>query len=76
MYIESSQAKLGDTARLVSPFFAHSSTNKHCLKFYYHMKGRHIGELICISDHSYKLEILGRLEAKKLCMLLEIFWYA
>uniref|UniRef100_H2YNR0 MAM domain-containing glycosylphosphatidylinositol anchor protein 1 n=1 Tax=Ciona savignyi TaxID=51511 RepID=H2YNR0_CIOSA len=45
MYIEASVTKKNDRARLLSPVFFDKSSFQQCLKFWYHMKGRHIGVL-------------------------------
>lgn len=54
MYIETSRPrKEGDQARLVSPFFNVAPKNPYsisnppayCFGFFYHMYGKHIGEL-------------------------------
>lgn len=54
MYIETSRPrKEGDQARLVSPFFniapknpySISNSPAYCFGFFYHMYGKHIGEL-------------------------------
>lgn len=51
MYIEASRPRAeGDKARLLSPLFNVSSVKSpkgpvpYCVSFYYHMKGKHIGE--------------------------------
>ncbi|XP_035827621.1 MAM and LDL-receptor class A domain-containing protein 1-like [Aplysia californica] len=46
IFIESSSPrKQNDTARLISPTYSQSSSNQHCLSFYYHMYGVDIGTL-------------------------------
>lgn len=53
MYIEASRPRVqGDKARLLSPLFNVTSIRgpkgsgrvPYCVSFYYHMKGKHIGE--------------------------------
>lgn len=53
MYIEASRPRVqGDKARLLSPLFNVTSARGpkgsgrigYCVAFYYHMKGKHIGE--------------------------------
>ncbi|MEQ2259535.1 MAM domain-containing glycosylphosphatidylinositol anchor protein 1 [Xenotaenia resolanae] len=62
MYIEASRPRAqGDKARLLSPLFNVSSVRgpkgsgrvPYCVSFYYHMKGKHIGE--CSHKHSHNL---------------------
>ncbi|XP_039259628.2 MAM domain-containing glycosylphosphatidylinositol anchor protein 2-like [Styela clava] len=45
MFIESSQVRKGQKARLISPWIRDEDSPQQCLKFHYHMKGRHIGRL-------------------------------
>nr|XP_018673408.2 MAM domain-containing glycosylphosphatidylinositol anchor protein 2-like isoform X1 [Ciona intestinalis] len=45
MYIEASLTTKGDRARLISPIIFDKSSSRQCLKFWYHMRGRHIGIL-------------------------------
>ncbi|XP_067330349.1 MAM and LDL-receptor class A domain-containing protein 2 [Channa argus] len=44
LYVDSSVGKWGDMSFLVSDVF-HPSTRGHCLKFWYHMYGSHVGTL-------------------------------
>ena len=45
MFIETSRPReLGDRARLVSPLY-NASAKFYCVSFFYHMYGKHIGEL-------------------------------
>lgn len=53
MYIEASRPRVqGDKARLLSPLFNVTSVKgakgsgrvPYCVSFFYHMKGKHIGE--------------------------------
>lgn len=45
MFIETSRPReLGDRARLVSPVY-NASAKFYCVSFFYHMYGKHIGEL-------------------------------
>uniref|UniRef100_H2YNR2 Uncharacterized protein n=1 Tax=Ciona savignyi TaxID=51511 RepID=H2YNR2_CIOSA len=48
MYIEASVTKKNDRARLLSPVFFDKSSFQQCLKFWYHMKGRHIGKILSV----------------------------
>ena len=54
MYIETSwPRRLGDNARLNSPIIKYTSSNCY-LRFYYHMKGNHIGNLSVRTRTSYR----------------------
>lgn len=61
MYIEASRPRAqGDKARLLSPLFNVSSVRgpkgssrvPYCVSFYYHMKGKHIGECLHIQGNA------------------------
>lgn len=51
MFIETSRPReLGDRARLVSPVY-NASAKFYCVSFFYHMYGKHIGELETMKDY-------------------------
>ena len=50
MYVEGSYVKNNEKARLVSPMFRPSMK---CLKFYYHMNGRQIGNISLSRMNNY-----------------------
>lgn len=63
MYIEASRPRVqGDKARLLSPLFNVTSVRgpkgsgrvPYCVSFYYHMKGKHIGEYNREENNAHK----------------------
>lgn len=46
MYIETSYPrKVNDTARIISPAYQRETIGAHCVQFWYHMYGFHVGTL-------------------------------
>lgn len=62
MFIETSRPReLGDRARLVSPLY-NASAKFYCVSFFYHMYGKHIGELETVRSDC--MRSLGRMGAE------------
>lgn len=47
MYTEATSKNSNDTSRLISPIYdsSNNTSDEFCFEFYYHMFGKHIGEL-------------------------------